>query len=416
MKPRDTYFAAVVLLCVAVSACRSAERQEKLEYGLYVQDGLLIKAGKPYRGIGANYFSLFYRTLKDASDRSYRQGLRQLSEANILFVRFMCSGFWPVDWDLYLRDKQAYFAILDDIVSTAEEHTVGLIPSLFWNMCTVPDIVAEPIDQLGNPNSKACQFIRRYTEEIVTRYKDSPAIWGWEFGNEYNLHVDLPNAAKHRPPVLPKLKTALKRTERDELSSSQMLVALNQFALTVRKHDSHRIIITGNSIPRPSAYHNTLERSWTTDTKEQFGEILLRDNPHPFDTICVHIYPMQNGKYSAGAKTLGGLVQAVQDYARQAGKPLFIGEFGAENQLDKERERVVFEELLNVIVSDDVPLAAFWVFDYERQDKNWNVTFENDRAYMLELSAQANARMQSNQEKSRSTQTSTSADADKRRR
>ncbi|HYW78384.1 MAG TPA: hypothetical protein VE890_02370, partial [Thermoguttaceae bacterium] len=215
----------LLLLLLLVSAPAGAAEP----LGLYVRDGVVFRDGRPYRGIGANYFSLFSRRLKDPADTSYRAGIEQLSEAHIPFVRFMCGGFWPIDCELYLRDKAAYFALLDDVVRAAEQNHVGLIPSLFWHMPTVCDIVGEPIDQLGNPQSKSIGFIRRYTEEVVTRYKDSPAIWAWEFGNEYNLSVDLPNAATHRPAVWPRLKTAHQRTERDELTSAHLVGALRAF-------------------------------------------------------------------------------------------------------------------------------------------------------------------------------------------
>ena len=146
--------------------------------GLAVRNGVLQRDGKPYRGIGANYFSLFGRTLHDPRDKSYREQFVRLSKANIPFVRFMACGFWPIDWELYLRDKEAYFQRLDDVVKSAEESGIGLIPSLFWHVSTVPDLVGEPMDQFGNPKSKTAAFIRQYTEEVVLRYKDSPAIWG----------------------------------------------------------------------------------------------------------------------------------------------------------------------------------------------------------------------------------------------
>ena len=40
----------------------------------------------------------------------------------------------------------------------------------------------------------------------------------------------------------------------------------------------------------------------------------------------------------------------------------------------------------------EVDLAAFWVFDLKNRDKTRNVTFDNERAYMLELTAKANHR------------------------
>jgi hypothetical protein len=380
----------VIIAGITVCAC-PAESVTRQTPGLTVHEGRLIWKGRSYRGIGANYFSLFSRTLKDPNDRSFQTGLHRLSQAQIPFVRFMACGFWPVDWDLYLHDKDEWFQCLDGVVKCAEKHEIGLIPSLFWYMPTVSDIVGESMDQLGNPGSQTSAFIRQYTKEVVLRYRHSPAIWGWEFGNEYNLHVDLPNASEHRPPVWPQLKTALTRTTQDELSAQAMLTAFAEFAGTVRKYDKHRILITGNSLPRPSAYHNSREKSWKRDSAEQFAEILLRDNPDPFDTLCVHVYPQSD--YPAQAKDPTDLIKTFSHLSVRAGKPLFIGEFGTPLTLGEKEERERFLELVHAIEAHAVPLSAFWVFDYAGQDKDWNVTFSNRRNYMLQLVAEANQRM-----------------------
>lgn len=353
-----------------------------------VDEGGLLLEGKRFRGIGVNYFNLFSRTLKDPNDTTFDAGLKQLSDANIPFVRFMACGFWPVDWELYEHDKKAYFERLDRIVDSAERHGVGLIPSLFWHSSTVPDLVGEPIDQLGNPHSQTSAFIRQYTEEVVLRYRDSPAIWAWEFGNEYNLNVDLPNATEHRPKVVPRLKTALHRSARDELSSQAMLVAFDQFARSVRKHDRQRVLITGNSLPRTSAYHNSLNKSWQKDSAEQFKEVLLRDNPDPFDVISIHLY---GNSGQAETTSVRELVKIAVEIADEANKVLFVGEFGVGKKENGDEERELFEEMLDALVSEQVPLSAVWVFDYSRQDEEWNATFENDRSYMLELVGEANA-------------------------
>jgi hypothetical protein len=359
-------------------------------YGLSVEHGVLMRSGEAYRGIGVNYFDLFSRTLKDPSDKSYDDKLKQLSEAEIPFARFMCCGFWPINWSLYLQDKEAYFKLLDGVVGSAERHNVGLIPSLFWYVPAVPDIVGEPMDQLGNQESKTYQFIRSYTGQVVSRYKDSPAIWGWEFGNEFNLKVDLPNASRHRPPVWPRLKTAHKRTARDEFSSEHMLLAYKVFAETVRKHDQYRILITGNSVPRLSAFHNTNHNNWTADTPEEFGQILLRDNPAPFNVLSVHLYPRKADKYPAGANSLEGLISAIQKVSSVAKKPLFVGEFGVPVMPDIDAEKRKFEQLLASLIKQEVPLAALWVYDYSRMENQWNTTFNNRRIYMLEMIAKAN--------------------------
>ena len=367
--------------------------QETNHPGLYVQAGVLMRDGKPYRGIGANYFSLFSRILRNPEDTSSLTNLTALAQARIPFVRFMCCGFWPVEQKLYLEDRESYFQQLDRVVRCAETNRIGLIPSLFWNPSTVPDIVGEHMDQLGNPDSKSIAFIRRYTGEVVRRYKDSPAIWGWEFGNEYNLSADLPNASQHRPPIAPNLGTAIERTERDEPKFEQLSAAFVAFAKTVRKFDPTRIIVSGNSLPRTAAWHNHREKKWTPDTAEQFGEILARDNPDPMDAITVHIYPEHKSGYPGGTRNLDEIVALTVKQAARAGKPLFVGEFGVEWQAGgREQQQAVFEEFLLAFERHRVPLAAFWVFDLPMQEKSWNVNFHNDRAWMIERVSQANAR------------------------
>jgi hypothetical protein len=363
-------------------------------HGLSVRDGVLVKDGKPYRGIGANYFSLLSRVLKDPADTSSRDRLGTLSKAGIPFVRFMAGGFWPVEQKLYLENREEFFRRFDLVVKSAEEHRIGLVPSLFWHLSTVSDLAGEPLDQLGNPASKSVAHIRRYAQDVVGRYKDSPAVWGWEFGNEYNLPCDLPNAAQHRPPCWPPLGTPKERTERDELKHAALRVAFVEFAKAVREIDRDRFVTSGNAMPRPSAHHNVAEKSWKTDTEEQFGDILRRDNPDPMDVISVHQYHDPKGVYVGGAKTMGDALGLAVRHAAKARKPLFLGEFGAERQLgSRERQEAVFGEFLDAIEKHRVPLAAFWVFDLPSQKDDWNVDFENDRAWMIGRVGQANARM-----------------------
>lgn len=362
--------------------------------GLSARDGIVCKDGRPYRGVGANYFSLFSRVLKDPDDTTSLAGLGKLAQARVPFVRFMCGGFWPAEQRSHLTDREEFFARLDRVVRHAEREGIGLIPSLFWNPCTVPDLAGEPMDQYGNEGSKTIALVRRYTAEVVKRYRDSPAVWAWEFGNEYNLACDLPNAAEHRPPVWPDLGTAKERGPRDEMRGEHLRVAVTTFARTVREHDKTRLILTGNSVPRASAWHNLHENSWTADTPAQFAAMLLAGNPDPVDTLTAHVYPEPGGVYPGGSKSCGELVAALAGIARESRKPLFLGEFGVARQAgDRARQQEQFGEMLDAIVRERVPLSAFWVFDLAQQDADWNVTFENDRAWMIARVAEANARL-----------------------
>jgi len=339
-----------------------------------------MRSGKPFRAIGVNTFSLFARVLEDPKDASHDEGLQALARRGIPFVRFMCCGFWPRDNALYLKDRDEYFRRLDRVVKAAERHGVGLVPSLFWHMSTVPDLVGEPCDQWGNPKSKTHAFMRTYTREVVTRYRRSPAIWGWEFGNEFNLHADLPNAAKHRPACWPTLGTPAARTARDDLTHAMIRTAFVAFAGEVRRYDAHRMISAGNAMPRPSAWHQWKEKSWRRDTDAQQGDMLRRDNPDPCSVMSIHVYGEARRRLAAAARA-----------AAAAGKPLFIGEFGVEGP-PTDRTREDFADLVALIEQNGVPLAALWVYDHKAQ-KTWNVTEKGARSYQLDIIAAANRRL-----------------------
>lgn len=345
--------------------------------------GELLLNSSPFQGIGVNYYDAFVRTLEANAGTNYDAGIRELAARRIPFARFSAGGFWPRDWQLYLTNRAAHFARLDGVVKSAERHGVGLIPSCFWHLSAVPDLLGEPCNRWGDTNSRTIAFMRQYTRELVTRYARSPAIWGWEFGNEYNLAADLPNAAEHRPPVVPSLGTAARRSAEDELTHADVRVALREFALEVRKHDRRRIIVSGNSFPRPSAWHQARERSWKKDSPGQFAEMLAADNPSPINTLCVRAYDLTND--------LGRLAQAMA-VAHVEKKPLFVGEFGVPGELTDET-KANFTKILATLETNQVPLAALWVFDFDGQAKDWNVTATNGRTWLLDAVQLANERI-----------------------
>ena len=365
--------------------------------------GVLMRAGRPYRGIGVNYFSAFIRTLADPKDVSYQAGMAALHRKNIPFIRFTVNGFWAADWALYLKDRPRYFALLDEFVHEAERQGIGLIPSFFWCFATVPDIVHEPIDQWGNPASKTQALMREYATAVVERYRNSPAIWAWEFGNEYRLQVDLPGEKAGLPYVAPAMGTPTTRTARDKLSRAAVESAQREFARVVRRLDPHRLLITGDSIPRPYAYHLMEAPRWTRDTPEQTKAMLLRDNADPYDTISIHYYPTKDHEFFDPPASLHDLLRLCQETAAGAGKPLFVGEFGASEEIgpDKVRDRVT--AILNSIVELHVPLAALWVFDLPMQDGSYNVTTQNNRAWMLDAIGEADRRLGGEQASSAAT-------------
>ena len=127
------------VLITAMLFCSVAFCADKNAPGLYVKNGVVMREGKPYRGIGANYFSLLSRVLKNPDDDSSLKNLAALGNAGIPFVRFMGGDFWPIEMKLYQEDKDEYFRRFDKVVRAAEKANVGLIPSLFWHVSTIAD-------------------------------------------------------------------------------------------------------------------------------------------------------------------------------------------------------------------------------------------------------------------------------------
>jgi hypothetical protein len=178
------------------------------------------------------------------------------------------------------------------------------------------------------------------------------------------------------------------------MKSAQVRNAFVAFAETVRKLDATRIIFSWNSIPTVSAWHNVHDRTWHADSEAQFAEMLLHDNPDLLNAITIHLYHDSQNTYPGGTHSIDAAIALAAQIAERIHKPLFLGEFGAERQLGpRAQQQAVFEEFLNAIAQHRVPLAAVWVFDLPSQQGDWNISFDNDRAWMLDLVARANARV-----------------------
>jgi hypothetical protein len=347
--------------------------------------GQLQLNGKPFRGIGVNYYDALVRTLESPPRTNYDSGFRDLASLGIPFVRFSAGGYWPIEWGLYRTNRAQYFVKFDALIKSAEQNKIGLIPSLFWLASTVPDLVGEPCDQWGNPASRTIAFMREYTHEVVGRYRHFPAIWAWELGNEYNLGADLPNASEHRPPIIPELGTPATRSAHDDLTHAAFRVALREFAKEVRLQDPERLILSGNAFPRASAWHQQHNKNWDTDTADQFAEMLAGDNPDPINSLTVRLYENSDSNRIHQALMI----------SQKLKKPLFVGEFGVPG-IPNEKSRVHFQEQLNLIERENISLAALWVFDFSGQAADWNITTVNSRAEQLKAVSELNRRLRMN--------------------
>ena len=372
----------------------------------------------PLRAFGVNYYDAFLRYLRDSDDTSFVQGFACLQEHNIPAARVLAAGFGPKDWALYFSDKAEFYRRLDYFIEQAERHNIGLILNCFWSVTTVGEIVekavaadclipgrdfipANPLNTdikgrptyaeykraLGRPDSGSNAWITYFTKEIVTRYLHSPAVWGWEFGNEYNNGTDHPALKGIRTcrtvgsgDMLPNTPANLKElpawTGPDDLTRSDVQVAKENFANTVRRIDPWRVILSGDARPRSSAWHNRTEHTFTKDSRAQLAEVLSTDNPDPINTVTVHFYP---GKPDSAGESIyfsdspvniqweSGQYRKLMDYFAECGvrsrKPLIIGEWGAIGDGTADDEKTTFNRLMQALIDSGVQLSLLWTFD-----------------------------------------------------
>jgi hypothetical protein len=88
--------------------------------------------------------------------------------------------------------------------------------------------------------------------------------------------------------------------------------------------------------------------------------------------------------------------------ARKQRMATFLGEFGANDvQEGATVARRIHEAFLQSIITNNVDLAAVWVFDRivskDASTTGWNITPQNDRSYLLELIRQANQKIAAQQ-------------------
>ena len=332
------------------------------QHGLHEKDGALFLNGKPFRGIGVNFVDAFLGHLANPDDPTTEQAFKALGEHRIPFIRTPASGWGGAGMKLYQTDRAEYFNRMSRTVALAEKHHVGLICSLFFSGW-VKDVSGETsLDAWLDPQSKTHRIMTTYIREMASRYGSSPAIWGWEWGNELVLNCDLPNAASFG--IKPQ----------DHYTLDVMRKVYVEFGRQVRRYDPYRVIDTGDTSARPSSWHQWKEGSWTKDTPEQFSEVLSGDAPNPIDMVSIHAY----------GDDFDMRVPMSAHVARKLNKPLFIGEFGVKGPRTDASEKE-FRSQLAAIQQIKAPLAALWEFDVKPTPRpEWLVSPTNDRFYMIE--------------------------------
>ncbi len=353
--------------------------QNTTDFGIQVDDnGVMQLAGKDVYIAGTNCYNLFNQCFDDFSAAEAKRALDVLKENGISLVRFNCGGYSYNDLRFYMQNKTAYLDLLYEIVNYAEELEIGLIPSFFWLYHAVPDYYDEPLRSWGCADSKTVQFLCDYTTAIVSTLKDSKAIFAWEFGNEFNLSCDLPNAAEHMP-ALPAHSVREARTAEDYLSAEDVSYALTRFSQTIRAiDDTGRMITSGNATLRPSQYNQLKYNSWEQDSYEEYKQITAMFAPEGADTISEHVY-FQSQKTFGKELTLSQYLSYMMQMSRELKKAYFVGEWGGGSSVDM----AYYREIGNNFVDAGVQVCLLWNYNLYEGSIEYSFSTESVRGQNL---------------------------------
>lgn len=268
-----------------------AQKQAARHLGLYNdENGTMMHDGKPFYGIGVNYYDLFVSSFfRDWDTAPSLRAMKTLKNYGCKVIRFSTLPFYVEEF-CYYEETERYWVAMDEIVAEAEKLQIGLLPSLFWTYA-VNDYCDEPYQTAYlDDSSKTVAFLCQYTEKFVKRYAESPAIYGWEFSNERVLGSDFPDGTHFRQ-VWEK-SSRRQRDERDRVTLDGLEAMYSRFARCVAAADPYsRIISTGDTNPRETSYH---QYAWgdhaTKDTHAEHEWVLDKINPPGVTALSQHQY------------------------------------------------------------------------------------------------------------------------------
>lgn len=398
--------------------------------GLNVNGTNFIRNGSVFRGIGVNHFSMLLRQIVVVGPAvNYDEDMRAIKQDwGLPFVRFAAGWwdrtYWYANW---YQNKAAYFAAFDAVVESAENRGIGLIPTLFWNLKQFTDATYDVYGSRSAPStlatksSNAWLLAAEFIDDVVSRYRTSPAIWACDLANEacgscgpeyYSTWaLDGTKAAWLNWGTRPEGGTY---AASDKMSMVQWRDFTRNAVELVHSLDGRgRFVSSGSGLGTSFAVGVQTADTLTADTYAQRnsfapgGQSFFSYEEQAFTAMCNHIYPQSLSDlvwFNSAEKTAAELIAYYKAWSNSAGKPFYLGEWGATYHgsgsdpisVDQATEEATFSAVLASIVANDVQLSSCWNYGGDLAGANewewWKLT-DPARLYQLTAIADANRTM-----------------------
>jgi hypothetical protein len=327
-----TYFILVLIFTSTLLSARVTKNDV-----LSVENGKFMLDGKPFVEISFNKFDLFWslwqeamagKELNDYNPMVQRQqkALSDLSKAGFKTIRFFGmvheSQF---KWfkSVYIDDvksEKIYYQALDKAIELLERNNLRAVFSLGCSYFTDEEAGEHLRELVTNPKSVSRKLLNDNIDDIVARYKNSKAILMWEVTNEMTLFWDVqPGTLEQNGKRRPTMDASI-QFYKDVIAR-------------IKKKDPIRMVNSGGSMLRESAYNLNVNKKWTKDTYPQQLEMYRKMHEGTFNLIDIHYYTSSNPGYFMRDEITGK--DAVLDlpvYMKIADAlklPLYVGEYGA---------------------------------------------------------------------------------------
>lgn len=311
--------------------------------------GQLLRDGTRFRNIGINWptavWDIYgaalpgqtYYTSSDDQD----QVIATLVSMKCKVVIFSPFPFYPAHWTLAVNngvsalsataaDREPYYQKIDALLDKLAANDIGAIFRMFHRHATIPDLVGQE-SRAGWLNAGSTRTVATaITQEIVTRYLNHSAVYGYQHGTETNHRNDISQtdfANDSWPAVNASLGTGAPGSYTAANSAffgSEWQQVLEWWYGVIRAIDPNRIVLSGNG---PNSYSQPGGVKGISSPMRAWHLEQVRDNP----TNCGQIHWYGNVGYgSNNFRGLNAILTGVRHWQRVNGRAFMLGEFGSQ--------------------------------------------------------------------------------------